>query len=147
IEEFVDKKNITFLNVDRTYYLVPDKGGEKGYVILREALQGTNKIGIAKVILTTKEYLAAVSTFDDALILHLLHYDEEIRKPSQFDLPANELKKYKVSAKEIEIAKKLINSMSTKWHPEKYKDEFKETVEAWAKSKIKHLPEVHMKTR
>lgn len=78
IEEFVDKKNVDFIHVLHTYYLIPDKKGEKGYVILREALKSSNKVGIAKVIMSTKEYLAAVSTFEDSLILYLLHYDDDI---------------------------------------------------------------------
>lgn len=147
IEEFIDKKNINFLEIDRTYYLVPDKKGTKGYVILREALNRTGKVGIAKVIISTKEYLAAVSTFENALVLHLLRYEEEIRKLADFDVPAEDYKKYKVNPKEIEIAKKLIDSMTEKWSPEKFKDEYKHAVEKWVSEKIHHLPETHMKPR
>lgn len=147
IEEFVDKKNIHFLDVEHTYYLVPDKKGEKGYVILREALERSNKIGIAKVIISTKEYLAAVATYENALVLYLLHYEDEIRPLSEFDIPGEDYKKYKVNSKEIDIAKKLVESMTTKWNPEKYKDEYKLAVEKWVKEKIHHLPETHMKPR
>lgn len=147
IEEFVDKKNIDFVHVDHTYYLVPDKKAEKGYVILREALEKTNKIGIAKVIISTKEYLAAVSIYEGALVLYLLHYEEEIRKVEDFDIPTADLKKYKVTTTEIEVAKKLINSMAHKWKPEKYKDEFKEVVDKWVEMKLKHLPISKMKSR
>lgn len=147
IEEFVDKKNINFLNIEHAYYLAPDKKGEKGYVILREALNGTNKVGIAKVIISTKEYLAAVTTFENALVLYLLHYQNEIRKLSDFNLPSEDLKKYKVSHAEVEIAKKLINSMSGKWKPEKYQDEFKQAVATWVHEKVNHLPETKMQPR
>lgn len=147
IEEFVDKKNINFINVEHTYYLVPDKKGEKGYVILREALNRSNKMGIAKVIISTKEYLAAVSTFENGLVVYLLHYADEIRPLSEFDIPSEDYKKYKVTSKEIEVAKKLIDSMTTKWKPEKFKDEYRLAVEKWLKEKIHHLPQTHMKPR
>lgn len=147
IEEFIDKKNINFLNIDKTYYLVPDKKGEKGYIILREALKSTNKVGIAKVIITTKEYLAAVATFDNAIVLHLLHYQDEIRQLTDLDIPNDDIKKYKVSSKEIEVAKKLINAMSAKWKPEKFQDEYKLAIKKWLNEKIHHLPETTMRKR
>lgn len=147
IEEFVDKKNINFINVEHAYYLVPDKKGEKGYVILREALKNSNKVGIAKVIISTKEYLAAVSTYEEALILYLLHYDAEIRKLEELNIPNEEIRKYKVTHAEVEVAKKLINSMSGKWKPEKFKDEYKEAVEKWVGEKIHHLPQSKMQRR
>lgn len=147
IDEFVDKKNISFLNVEKSYYIIPDKKGEKGYVILREALEGTNKLGIAKVVISTKDYLAAVSPYKNALVLHLLHYDEDMRKLADFAVPSEDIKKYKVSSKEIDVAKKLINSMSAKWHPAKYKDEYKEAFAKWVKEKVHHLPKTHMRSR
>lgn len=147
IGEFIDKKNIDFVHVDKTYYLVPDKQGTKGYVILREALNAANKVGIAKVIISTKEYLAAISTYENALVLYLLHYDDEVRQLSLFNLPNEDLKKYKISAKEIDIAKKLIASMTAKWKPEKYKDEYKLAVEKWVNEKARNLPETLMQPR
>lgn len=147
IEEFVDKKNINFLNIDRTYFILPVKKAEKGYVILREALARTKKVGIAKLILTTKEYLAAVSVYENVLVVHLLHYPDEMRQLSEFDVPSEDYKKYKVSTKEIDVAKKLIESMSGKWKPEQYKDEYKEAVQKWLDAKMKDLPKVAMKSR
>ena len=147
IEEFIDKDNLNFINIESTYYLVPDKRGEKGYVILREALNDSNKIGIAKVIISTKEYLAAIATFENALVLHLLHYQDEMRSLSEFNIPSDDIKKYKVSTKELAIAEKLISSMTVKWKPQKYKDEYKEAVEKWVNAKIKHLPQAEMKSR
>lgn len=147
IEKFVDKKNIDLLNVDKTYYLVPDKKGEKGYVILREALNNTNKVAIAKVIISTKEYLAAVATYENALVLYLLHYDEEIRKLSEFDIPSENIKAAKVTPSEISIAEKLIKSMSGKWKPEEYKDEYREAVEKWVEAKVQKEPAETMTPR
>ncbi len=147
IEEFVDKKNLTFTNIDKAYYLVPDKKSEKGYVILREALKAANKIGIAKVIISTKEYLAAVATDDNALVLYTLHYADEIRDIAEFSIPSEKLATYKVSAKEVEIAKKLITAMSKTWKPSQYKDEYREAVSKWVEKKLKKLPSKPMKSR
>jgi len=138
IEHFVEEEDIHFIDVQKTYYLVPDKKGEKGYVILREALKKSKKVGIAKVIISTKEYLAAVSHYENALVLYLLKYRDEIRPLSEFDIPSDNLKTYKVTSKEIDIANQLIKAMTSKWKPEKYKDEYKVAVHKWAQDKIKH---------
>lgn len=147
IEAFVDEKDLDLISLEKTYYIVPDKRGEKGYVILREALKDTHKIGIAKVIISTKEYLSAVVPHDNALVLHLLHYSDEMRPLTEFDIPSKSLKTYKVTHRELEAAKKLVLSMSTKWNPKDYKDEYKLAVERWLKEKIKHLPLTPMKVR
>lgn len=147
IENFINKNNIDFVNVEKTYYLLPDKKGEKGYVILRQALKESNKIGIAKVIISTKEYLAAIAYYNNALVLYLLRYQNEIKPLSDFDLPPEDIKKSKVTAKEVTIAKQLIDTMTTKWKPEQYKDEYEEAVHKWAEQKIKHLPVKKMHQR
>ena len=97
IESFIDADNIELLNIEKTYYVVPGKKGEKGYVILREALDKSKKVGIAKVIISTKEYLAALATYKNALVLYLLHYPDEIRSLSEFNIPSADLKKYKIT--------------------------------------------------
>lgn len=140
IESFVDKKNLDYIMVYKTYYLVPEKAGYKGYVILREALQKSGKMGIAKLIIGTREYLGAVSVLEDALVVYLLRYANEIQSLSDFSLPEHNISKYKVNKKEIEVAKKLIQSMTVKWNAKKYKDEFKQEVHHWLERKLKHLP-------
>lgn len=147
IENFVSENSINLIDVYKTYYLAPDKNGEKGYVILREALKKTKSIGIAKVIISTKEYIAAIACYENAIVLYLLHYHKEIRPLAELKLPEENLKKYKVTPKEVEIAQQLIKSMSTKWKPEKYKDEFQEVVHKWAENRIKHKPIIQMQPR
>jgi|SRR5579885_1732904 DNA end-binding protein Ku len=147
IECFVNADSIDLIDVEKTYYVLPGKKGEKGYVILREALSKSKKIGIAKVIISTKEYLAAVAVHENALVLYLLHYNNEIRSLSEFDVPSTDLKKYKVTTNEIHIAKQLIQSMTKKWEPKKYVDEYKETVHKWAQEKAKKLPHTTMQQR
>jgi DNA end-binding protein Ku len=147
IESFTDAKNISYIDVQKSYYLVPDKHGEKGYVILREALSNSNKIGIAKVIISTKEYLCAVAVYKNALVLYLLHYSNEIRPLSEFNIPSDELTKYKITKKEIDISKQLIQSMTKPWKPQQYQDEYQKAVHKWAEEEATKKPHTKMKPR
>lgn len=148
IENFINSEDINFIDIEKTYYLLPDKKGEKGYVILREALKRTEKIGIAKVIISTKEHLSAVAYYKNTLVLYLLRYSNQIKPLQEFKLPSENLKANKVTAKEVEIANQLIKSMSSKWKPNSYKDEYQEVVHKWAKSKIKNkaIPKMHQRS-
>ena len=138
ISGFIEKENLNSMDFEKPYYLVPDKKGEKGYVILREILKSTKKIGICKVIIHTRGYLAALIPHEDALVLNLLRYEEEIKKPSEFEFPSANLTTYKISPREIDIAKQLVASMTIKWHPEEYQDNFRQTLKKWIKEKIRH---------
>lgn len=138
IESFVNKSSINVMEYETPYYLVPEKKGEKGYVILREILESTKKVGIAKVIIHTKEYLAALMSYENALVLNLIRYAQELRKPEDFELPTEGIKKYKINSKELEVAKQLVDSMTTKWKPEDYTDEYRATVEKAIHEKVTH---------
>ncbi len=139
IENFINASSLSCMIFDKPYYLVPDKKGEKGYVILRETLKNTKKIGIAKVIIHTREYLAALMVYENALILNLLHYPQEIKQPSEFELPDESIKKHKISAKELDVAKQLVDSMTTKWNPNAYHDAYRDSLEEWIQKKIHHV--------
>lgn len=138
ITNFIEKNSLNNMDFEKPYYLVPDKKGEKGYVILRETLKTTKKIGICKVIIHTREYLAALMPHDNALILNILRYHQELRKPSEFELPTSSLKTYKITPKEMDIAKQLIASMTSKWKPEEYHDEFLQALHKWIEEKIQY---------
>lgn len=138
IDNFVNKSSLDHMDFDKPYYLVPDKKGDKGYVILRETLKSAKKVGISKVTIHTRQYLAVVMPYENALILNLLHYHQELRKPAEFDLPEDNIKAYKVTTKEIEMAKKLVDSMTEKWDPESYHDEYREALQAFVEEKIHH---------
>jgi DNA end-binding protein Ku len=124
IEQFVDLDDIDPLYFDKPYYLVPDKSGEKGYVLLRKALEHANKAGIARVVIRTRQYLAAVVARHNALMLDLLRYTHELRTSKDFDLPGQDLRKYKITQKEVALAGQLLNGMSAEWKPESFKDEY-----------------------
>ena len=100
IQAFISKEELDPVALDRCYYITPDKNGEKGYVILREALLATDKIGLGKIIISTKEYIGAIGPYDNkSLLLYLIRYDEEINKVQDYDIPNKDLAAYKVNKK------------------------------------------------
>ncbi|MCC8484986.1 Ku protein [Xanthomonas campestris pv. raphani] len=136
VETFVDAADIDPRYFEKPYILVPGKKAEKGYVLLRETLRDTGKVGIAKVVIRTREYLAAVMPQGDALILLLLRYQQEVVDPEDFELPSGAVSEYRITAKEQEMAKQLIESMSGKWQPEDYHDEFRGKLEQILRKRI-----------
>lgn len=138
IENFVDGKQIDYVYFDKPYYLIPDKKGEKGYVLLREVLRRTGKVGIAKVVIRTRQYLAALLPQSNVLVLELLRFHQEIRGTSKLDIPEGSVKSYKISEKELTLAQQLVESMSAKWEPHRYHDEYRDALMKWIEKKSKH---------
>lgn len=101
IENFVNGKDIGYEYFDKPYYLVPDKKGEKVYVLLREVLRRSGKIGIAKVVIRTRQYLAALIPQGHVLVLELLRFHQEIRNVKELEVPEASVKSYKISEKEL----------------------------------------------
>lgn len=137
IEQFVDLSQIDMRYFDRPYLLVPAKNGEKGYVLLREAIATSGKAGIASVVIRSRQYLAALVADRNALLLELLRYPQELRSLQEFDLPGQDLRKYKVSKKEVELAEKLIDGMSAEWDPDQHHDEYRDVLMKLIERKIK----------
>ena len=125
IEAFVQRDEIDPMFFEKPYYLVPTKKAEKGYVLLREVLAKTGKVGISRVVIRTRQYLAALSPRGDALMLDLMRFPQEIVKADEFTLPTGTSKSYRVTPQELGMATQLIESMSRKWDPDDYKDEFR----------------------
>jgi DNA end-binding protein Ku len=124
IQDFVDQEEIDPIFFYKPYYLEPQKGGDKAYALLRDALKDSGKVGIAKVVIKTREYLAGVKPEDGVLVLELMHFADELADPGKLHVP----KKTEVGKREINMAKSLIDSMSSKWNPEKYKDDYREAL-------------------
>ena len=124
IKDFVDQEDIDPMFFYKPYYLEPQKGGDKAYALLRDALKDSNKVGIAKVVIKTRQYLAGVKPEDSALVLELMHFADELADAEKLHVP----KKTEVGKREINMAKSLIDSMSSKWNPEKYKDDYREAL-------------------
>jgi DNA end-binding protein Ku len=123
IVDFVDLEEISPLYFDKPYYLGPDKKGTKAYALLRETLRRTGKVGIAKVVIRTRQYLAAVVARGDVLTLELLRYAHELRDAEGIDVPSG---KEGVSERELDMAERLVEGMVSAWEPEKYKDDYRE---------------------
>jgi DNA end-binding protein Ku len=137
LEDFVPADEINAIYFDKPYYLVPSKAGVKGYVLLRETLKKAKKIGVARVVIRTREYVAALFPRGRALILDLLRYDQELRKESDYDFPAENVEAFNVSARELEMAERFIESMTNAWQPEKYTDQYRQRLMTWIEQKAK----------
>ena len=124
IQDFVHQEEIDPIFFYKPYYLEPQKGGDKAYALLRDALKDSNKVGIAKVVIKTRQYLAGVKPEDGVLVLELMHFADELADPGKLRVP----KKTEVGKREMNMAKSLIDSMSSKWNPEKYRDDYREAL-------------------
>ena len=134
ITDFVDLAQVDPKFFYKPYFLEPQKGGEKAYALLHKALAGTAKIGIAKVVISNREYLASVKPDGLFLVLDLMHFASEILAPE-------ELKNGSATAitdKELKMAQSLVESMSTPWEPEKYRDEYRNAVMEMIEQKAQH---------
>jgi DNA end-binding protein Ku len=121
IQAFVELADIAPQYFETPYYLIPGKRGEKAYALLRDTLKKAGKAGIATVMIRTKQYLAALIAQDELLVLNTLRYHDELKKASEFEIPDA-----KVSAKEMDMAMRLVEDMADKWQPARYKDNFKD---------------------
>ena len=137
VETFVDGTTIDPRYYEKPYLLVPAKKAEKGYVLLRETLRSTGKVGIARVVVRTREYLCAVMPHGDALVLMILRYPQELVDPEDYKLPGSSLSEYRITSKETAMAEQLIDSMAGEWKPDDYHDEFRERLHTLLKKRIK----------
>jgi DNA end-binding protein Ku len=129
---FVELADIEPQYFETPYYLKPEKRGEKAYALLRETLQKAGKAGVASVVIRTKQYLAALVAQDDLLVLNTLRYAEELKAPSELEVP-----KAKVTPKELDMALRLVDDMADKWQPAKYKDTYRDDLLKRIKEKVK----------
>lgn len=137
VEAFVDAAAISPRYYEKPYILVPGKKAEKGYVLLRETLKATGRVGIARVVIRTREYLSAVIPQDDALVLMLLRYPQELVDLGEYNLPEGKPADYRITKKELEMAQQLIDSMAGEWRPDEYRDEFRERLHAVIEQRLK----------
>jgi len=118
------EKEIDPLYFDKPYYLEPQKGGERAYALMRDALAESKKIGIAKVVLKSREHLAAVKSVGDMMTLQTMRFAHEIVDSGSLNLP----RKADITKKEMDLANTLIDSMSDQFEPSKYKDDYHDKV-------------------
>ena len=140
IKMFVDMAEIEPRYYDQPYFLAPEKGAAKAYALLRETLRQSKKVGIAKVIIRPpREHLAALKPMGDLLALEMLHFADELRDPAELKAPHPAL-----GHKELDMAHALVTSMTGKWEPQQFHDEYRQglmqVIEQKVKTKGKHLP-------
>jgi DNA end-binding protein Ku len=109
---------------DKPYYLEPEKRGRHAYALLREALRDSGKVGIAKVVIRSREHLAALKPSGDALVLELMHFADEIVDAKSLDLPAQETP----LANEMKVAKLLIDTMTEAFDVTQFRDTYREEI-------------------
>lgn len=134
IMNFVELSEINPVLFQKPYYMEAQKGGDKAYVLLREALADSGKIGIAKVVIKTRQYLAAIKPQQRGLMLELMHFPEELVEVSEFRAPSEK----SASKAEMNMAKQLIASMTTQWNPDEYHDEYHHALEKIIEEKVAH---------
>jgi DNA end-binding protein Ku len=127
IEDFVDLDQIDPIFYDHPYYLVPDTGAGKAYKLLLDAMKESNKVAVARVVLRSKEHLVAIRPRDDVLTMETLLFSDEVIDPEKLDeIP--EAVDGKTTKKELQMAQQLIDSLSSDFEPERYRDEYRDRV-------------------
>lgn len=144
IEDFVELNDIDPMLFEVPYYVLPQKGGEKGYILLREVLERTQKAAIAKIVLHTVPHLVCLIPREDYLVLEILRFANEIIEIHEADFIDESLKNVHVSEREISVAKKLVEGMSRKWNPEKYHNTYRDDLMKHIQYKIKHGKTAHV---
>lgn len=122
IMDFVSESEIDTIYFEKPYYLEPDKGAAKAYALLREALNKTGKVGIARYVIRNREHLAALKPSDDVLVLNQIRYAAELRSAEGLNLPAAE----EVPEREMDLALALVNQLTGPFNPEQYSDTYTE---------------------
>jgi DNA end-binding protein Ku len=127
IQDFVDLDDIDPIYFEQPYYLGPDKGAERAYALLVQAMKEARKVAIARFVLRNKEHLAAIRPMDDALTLTTMRFHDEVSSPQDLDGEVfEEAKPKKPEKRELEMAKQLIESLTSDFEPDKYRDEYRE---------------------
>lgn len=137
IVRFVEEKEIAPMYYDTPYYLAPDRRGEKGYALLRETLRQTHKVGVANVVIRTRQYVAALIPLGQMLILNTLRYADEVRTADDLEVPPKQIRAVGVTPREAQMAVKLVEEMTGKWDPEDYHDTYHEDLLALIDQRIK----------
>ncbi len=121
---------------NRPYYIVPEQTGRKPYALLREVLSRNGQIAVARVVIRTRQYLAALFPEGDALVLDLLRYADELRSGADLDLPSTDLAEVGVTDKELALAEQLVSALVEEWDPSQYSDTYRNDLLDLIKRKI-----------
>lgn len=136
IETFVPTSAVPFVYFERPYYISPTNKADKVYALLREVLKKTDKVGIAKVVIQTKQHLALLAPAGAALVLNLLRWGDEVRPLDDLALPAAGTTAAGLSAKELQMGEQLVGDMSSDWKPEEFTNQFKAQIMKLVETKV-----------
>jgi DNA end-binding protein Ku len=123
IQDFVEGDAVDDRYFDKPYYLLPAKGGDKAYALLREAIRSSGRIGVAKFVLRSKQRLAAIEAIGEALVLSTMRFRDELARLEEYDFPD-----VKADKKQLQLAEKLIEQFAADWDPDKYTDDYRENL-------------------
>jgi DNA end-binding protein Ku len=137
ISDFVDVSEISPVYYDKPYYLEPQKNAQRAYALLRTVLKKTHKVGIARIVVRSRQRLAMLFADETKLILNLLRFSHDLRDASGLDLPKSSAKGAAVSAQEVQLAEQLVETMESKWDPDKYRDDYRDDLMKIIEKKIK----------
>jgi len=137
VTSFVKRDAIEDIFFDKPYILVPRAKGEKSYVLMRDTLKAQGLVGIATVVIRTREYLSALLPKGDTLYLILMRFAEELRDPDEFEIPHKSDKEYEITEKEKKLAKQLVDAMTEEWDPSAHHDEYREALLKWINKRVK----------
>jgi len=126
IEDFIYLKEVDPLLFEKPYYLVPGKRGDKGYVLLRKVMERTLKAAIGKIVMHKKQRLVAIVPRGDYLVMEVLRFAHEIILPEESNLLSDKINEVKIAPRELEMAEELVDGMTSRWQPEKYRDTYRE---------------------
>ncbi len=137
ILDFVSATEVPPKYYEQPYYLAPGRGGDKVFALLRETLRRAGKIGIASVVIRTKQHLCALLCVDDTIMLNTLRFPDEMRGTEELKLPAKSLKAAGISDKEVQMALALVEGMSAQWTPGQYHDHYRDDIMKLVEKKVK----------
>lgn len=133
IIDFVKQEEIDPRFFETPYYLVPVKGGEKAYALLRAAMVKADAVGIGKIIMRTKQHLAGIRVVGDALVMEIMRFSNELVDPVEYSFPEADI----VRPQELQMAEMLVANLTEEFKPEKYTDDYREKLMAVIKAKMK----------
>jgi len=137
ITEFVNAADISPIYFDKPYYVEPGKNGRRAYALLRDTMKRTGKVGIANVVIRTRQHLAVLHVQGPLLVLNLLRFAHELRDPASLNIPPVDTKKSSPSRAELKMAERLVETMKGTWKPERYRDEYRDDLLRLIAKKVK----------
>lgn len=123
---FVHEGEIELAYFDKPYVVGPTKGSEKAYALFVRALEETERIGIAQVVIRTKQHVAAIYPYKHAIMVHLMRYHDELRQPADFGIEEDTDARRSIRPQELSMAQQLVESMTTTWDPSEFKDTYRD---------------------